>query len=107
WEIEPPTPPNTEGTTRVCLPWKQHRDQHAFHRSRNTGGGGPLGSVGGGASRVHCAFEGLLQVCPRPDPGSSLFIDSGKTARRSSSSNREAPHRAHSPGEAGGGDIRD
>ena len=59
-KVEPPARRNPEGTTRVCLPGKQRRDRHAFHRSRDIGGGGPLGSVGGGASGVHCAFGGLL-----------------------------------------------
>ena len=32
----------------------------AFHRPRDLGGGGPRGSVGGGAAGVRCASGGLL-----------------------------------------------
>ena len=49
----------------------------------------------------------LLQVCPRPGPGSSLFTDPGGIARRGPSPNREAAYGTHSPREAGGGDLRD
>ena len=65
--------PEITAIRRVCLPWKQCRDHHAFLRSRacpwksgsagrrrKLGGRRTRGSVGGCASGVHCAFGGLL-----------------------------------------------
>ena len=51
--------------------------------------------------------EDSYQVPPRPCPGSRLFFDPGRIARRGPSPNRDAARSAHSSREAGGGDLRD
>ena len=53
------------------------------------------------------AAGGLLQVRPRPRPGSRLFADPGAIARRGPSADRQAARGAHASGEARGGDLRD
>src|SRR4029077_15621315 len=86
---------------------RKHRRPHdAFDCARVLPGAGPSSSMGSVASGVHCSSRGLLSVCPRSCPGSSLFTDTGETTCRNTSANRETIGSSHSTRKARRDDLR-
>ena len=91
---------------QLAKSWKQRRPHDTLDRARDFQAAGPRSAVASRASGIDRTLEGHVPVRPRSHSGGCLFDGPRRAAWRNAPSNGQIARGAHTPREAGGGDIR-